>query len=114
MAFSELELKLIDHTVGALCRRRTLPQFADQLRFVYEVDGHSVAIFEDRPPWRGRGAWTHRGIAKFRYYRSRRTWQLYWLRQDLKWHLYEPEPETADLAALVAAVDEDTYGAFFG
>jgi len=114
MAFSELELKLIDRTVGALCRRRSSPRLADQLRVVYDIDGHSVCIFEERPHWRGTGTWTHHGVAKFRYFRSRRQWQLYWMRQDLKWHLYEPEEATADLAALVAVVDEDRYGAFFG
>ena len=114
MAVSELELKLIDRTVGTLCRRLSPPQLADQLHVIYEVDGHNVCIFEERPPWRATGAWTHHGVAKFRYYRSRRQWQLHWMRRDLKWHLYEPAEATADLAALVAVVDEDTYGAFFG
>jgi hypothetical protein len=33
MAFSELELKRIDRTVGDLCRRNSLPQHANELRF---------------------------------------------------------------------------------
>ncbi|MEZ4647508.1 MAG: DUF3024 domain-containing protein [Candidatus Eisenbacteria bacterium] len=35
-------------------------------------------------------------------------------RQDLKWHRYDPLPETSDLGAAVAEVDVDPYGCFFG
>jgi Protein of unknown function (DUF3024) len=114
MAFSEFELKMIDRTVGGLCRRHSPAQFADELRTVYEVDGHSVSVFEERPPFRGSGEWTRSGVAKFRYVRSRGTWTLYWMRRDLKWHLYDPQPLPPDLSLLVQVVEEDKYGAFFG
>ena len=69
---------------------------------------------EVRPPWDGRGDWTRHGVARFRYFRTRKEWQLYWMRADLKWHAYEPEPPTNDLARLVKVVEEDAYCAFFG
>jgi hypothetical protein len=79
VAFSEVDLKRIDATIGALCRSRSPVEYADQLRFVYEIDGHSVSILEQRPPWDGRPrAWTSHGVARFRYFRSRGEWQLYW------------------------------------
>lgn len=114
MAFSELELKRIDHTVGALCRRSSPAEFADKLRIVCEIEGHSVSVFEERPLWDGPGEWTRMGVAKFRYFRSRDEWTLYWMRRDHKWHLYEPETKKRDLATLVRVVDADRYGAFFG
>jgi len=114
LSFSELELKRIDRTVGELCRRLSPPQYADELRVVCEIDAHNVSVFEERPPWNGRGDWTRMGVARFRFFRSRGEWQLYWMRQDLKWHRYDPAEPTADLAALVAVVEADEYGAFFG
>jgi hypothetical protein len=36
------------------------------------------------------------------------------MRRDLKWHRYDPARPTPDLAALVAIVEADEYGAFFG
>ena len=114
MAFSEFELKRIDKTVGALCRRVSRPEHADKLRFVYEIDGHAVSIYEERPPWDGVGEWTRMGVAKFRYTRTRGSWTLYWMRRDLKWHEYDPDAMPADLESLVGLVDEDRYGAFFG
>jgi len=114
MAFSEFEFKRIDKTVGALCRRVSRPEHADKLRIVFEVDGHAVSIYEERPPWDGIGGWTRMGVARFRYRRTRGSWTLYWMRRDLKWHTYDPEVIPTDLESLVALVDEDRYGAFFG
>jgi hypothetical protein len=36
------------------------------------------------------------------------------MRQDLKWHRYEPEPPSPDLATLVAVIEAEEFGAFFG
>lgn len=115
MAFSELELKRIDATVGELCRRISPAEYADQLRFVYDIDAHAVSIYEERPPWDGTpGEWTRMGVARFRYFRSRGEWRLYWMRADLKWHVYEPAAPSRDLAELVRVVENDKYCCFFG
>jgi len=115
MVFNDLELKRIDQTVGKLCRRVSRPEHADQLRFVYEVDGHAVTIWEECPPWDGSpGDWTHMGVARFRYFRSRDEWQLHWMRRDLKWHVFDEVAPTRNLARLVKVVDENWHGCFFG
>jgi hypothetical protein len=114
MVFTELELRRIDKTVGELCRRFSSPQYAHELRLVYDIVDHNVAIWEERSPWRGEGGWSRQGIAKFRYLRSRKTWTLYWMRADRKWHVFEPAAPTNDLDALVAVVAENRSGAFFG
>jgi hypothetical protein len=114
VAFDELQLKRIERTVGELCRKCSPPEYADELRTVYEVKGHTVTVYEERPPWDGVGEWTRAGIARLRNYRSRREWRLYWMRQDLRWHLYDPDEMPADLDSLVAVIEADEHGAFFG
>jgi hypothetical protein len=114
MAFSELELKRIDRTVGGLCRGRSRPEFADRLRIVYEIEGHTVSVYEERPPWDDVGEWTRMGVARFRFIRTRGEWQLYWMRRDLRWHRYDTDGPANGLATLVAVVDADEHGAFFG
>jgi len=117
MAFSEIELKYIDNTVGRLCRRHSLPQHHDKLKFIYEVSRHDVSVWEMRPAFNHAGEWTKMGVAKFKYDRKKQTWKLYWMRRDLKWHLYDPSPgasESRSIEPLVAEVERDPYGAFFG
>jgi DUF3024 family protein len=116
VAFSEIELKKIDKLVGGLCRSKTKPDIRDQLRFEYEIKNHNVYIWEVRPVFFDPTQETKHGVARFQFIRTRNRWKLYWMRADLKWHAYEPEPGQAmtDLKEQVAEVENDRYGAFFG
>ncbi|MCL2606058.1 MAG: DUF3024 domain-containing protein [Coriobacteriia bacterium] len=114
MAFSEIELALIKNTVGKYCKSISPAHIADQLTFTYDVDGHAVTIWENRPPWDGRGDWTHHGVARFRYNCSRNEWALYWMRADLKWHRYDPAGGIHNLRDLVQVVKEDAHCCFRG
>ena len=115
MAFDELELKRIDKHVGGLCRRKTRPEYREQLEFIYEVSGHDVSIYEIRPTWQDPTDKTRMGVARFKFVRSRGEWRLYWMRRDLKWHRYAEDVSTASaLEPLVRVVAEDCWGAFFG
>ena len=71
-------------------------------------------IFEVRPRWRQPGEKTEHGIAKATYVKSRELWTVYWLRQDLRWHRYEPDSEVGSLDEFLEVVDRDEYAAFFG
>ncbi len=114
MAFSEFELKYIENTVGTLCRKRSPVHLRDKLRIVYVVKGHDVSMYEERPRWDNPRERTTSGIAKFKYIKKQKLWKLYWMRADLKWHLYGAFPESRRLEELVTEVDKDPHGAFFG
>ena len=115
MAFSELDLKRIDSTVGALCRRRCPAQYRSKVRLEYAVKGQSVVIFETRPQWDDTTApWTVHELAKLTFARTSGDWRLYWLRATLKWNGYEPMPSARSLADLVAEIDRDPHACFFG
>ena len=114
MAFTEIELKLIENTVGKMSQRRSPPHLRDEVRLTYDVKDHSVEVYEERPGWRNRSHWTRLGIAKFKYVKRTQKWHLYWMRQDLKWHLYEPLSVSRTIEKLVAEVERDPHGAFFG
>jgi hypothetical protein len=114
MAFNELDLRRIERIIGGFCRRRTQPDVADELRLVYQIDGQSVVISEERPDGRDPGKLMHTPVAKLRFVRTSGLWTLYWMRADQRWHAYEPAPPSRDLAELVEVVDRDQYCAFFG
>jgi hypothetical protein len=114
MAFTEVELKYIETVVGKMCKRRSPEQFRDELRLVYEVKGHDVSVYEERPDWKDARQWSSLPVAKFKYVRKDSSWKLYWMRSDMKWHLYEAPRGAKTLEALVEEVDKDPHGAFFG
>ncbi len=115
MAFSEAELKLIDASAGDLCRRLSARGLPHKIKYLCEIEGHSVTLWEERPAWKGRGKTTKMGVARCRYWKSRETWQLFWMKRDLKWHAYDPQVSFAKrISTLVKVVAEDKWGAFFG
>jgi hypothetical protein len=114
MALSEIELKLIENTVGKMCQRRSPALLRDELKITYKIINHSVEVYEQRARWKKPEEWTNMGVAKFLYTRTTKKWKLYWMRQDLKWHLYGVLPESTTIATLVEEVDKDPHGAFFG
>ena len=64
--------------------------------------------------WRNPDAKQEHGIAKATYVRTRDVWKLLWLRQDLKWHVYEPHPTAATIDEFFAVVEKDEFHCFFG
>ena len=114
MAFSEIELEYIDLFVGKLCKRRSPLHLSDKIRTTYEIKNHDVIVYEERPRLQHPDEWSKLECAKFKYDRTNKKWKLYWMRKDLKWHLYDTETGRTDLETLVRVVDTDPYGAFFG
>lgn len=86
----------------------------DQLREGFYFDGPSIVLYESRPRFQRPSEWGEHGVAKFTYVKSRRVWRLFCQFRDLQWHAYEPLPEATSLARLVAEVDDDPTGIFWG
>ncbi len=114
MSFSEFELKQIENTIGKMCERKPPAHLRDQVRTIYKVTGHDLAVYEERPRWNNPQEWTSTPIAKFKYIRKDNVWKLYWMRADMKWHLYGAVERAKSLESLVREVDTDPHGAFFG
>jgi len=114
MAFSELELKRIEQTVGEFCRKRSPAYLKDKLRLEYSVKGHEIIIFERRPEWDSPKEWIKSPVAKLTLIRLANKWLLYWQRADLKWHEY-PRPSSSErIGDLVREIDADPLACVFG
>ena len=115
MAFNKMELEHIDRTVGAFVRRRQPPEhLLDKLRHDVEIDGHKVRIWTIRPHWQDPTEEIRSAVAQFTYIRTEDRWKLYWMRRDMKWHVWPPAAHIERLEDLVAVVDEDAHGGFWG
>jgi len=95
-------------------KRRPSVEIRDQIREGQRFTGYTLDLFYVRPRWRHPGETIDSPITRIRYVRSRRRWQLYWMRADLKWHRYLPYPTALTLQEALRAIDEDPHGCFFG
>ena len=110
---SQLQLALVERLFSPICAPHPDPAVSSQLRHAYRVDGYSVVLFESRPAFRAPHDWQDREVAKFRFTKTTGEWQLFCQFRDLKWHRYEPLPQSPDLM-LVAEVRNDRTGIFWG
>ncbi len=102
--------------VEAFCETRIPPAARDEIRLEYGVRGNSITIVERRPPWRvDLGPdWTSMKIAQLRYDPTDRMWTLYCCDRNQRWFLYFDTEPSRDVSPLVAEIDEDPTGIFWG
>ena len=85
-----------------------------ELDFDYSASGHAIELHEIRPDWQGREKLVYRPFARIRCFKTTGWWRLYWMRSDLKWHIYDPSADHRSLRAALEVVRADAYGCFFG
>lgn len=115
MSFNDLEAQRVKNAAKAFLQRRRPPaRVRRQVDFNFRINGQSVELFEVRPRRDDPARVVEQGIAKATYVKSRHVWKVYWMRADLKWHLYQPNSETATVDEFFALVERDEHACFFG
>jgi len=94
--------------------RRPEEHIRPELDIGYRITGQSFEVFEIRPRWKQPDITQEISIARATYVKSRNRWKLYWMRADLKWHRYDPLPDTNSLHDVLNEIDEDPYCCFWG
>ncbi len=101
--------------VGAFIeKRRPNPEIRDRLDYRADISGSEVVIVSLRPSFDDTTTTIEMPLARAKWVATRKTWRLYWMRADNKWHSYRPLPEAPTLAAILAEVDRDPICCFFG
>ena len=115
MAFSEFEeAKYKAITEEFVEGIRPPEHIRNQLDIKYSLDGQSIIIYEVRPAWDDSGDIMENEVVKLTYVKTTDCWKLYWMRSDLKWHSYDPDPEVDTLKEGLQAVKTDQLGCFWG
>lgn len=87
-------------------------------QIVYELDiaDRHVTVLECRPPWRADFGpeWTRFPIVRFHYTQVRREWATFCRDRNLKFRRYTPMPPSGQIETLLAAVEADHSGVFWG
>ncbi len=90
------------------------PEIRKKLDFGYSYDGKTAMLYEIRPIWDNPKEIQNIEFAKIRFYKSRKEWNLYWMRASGKWELYEPFSKSTHLEKILKIIKEDNHGCFFG
>jgi len=93
---------------------RPEPEIRSKLDLGYEIDNQSIILTEIRPSWKNPNVIKTLGYAKATFVKSSNNWKVFWMKSDLKWHAYKPNPTVKELKDFLKLVDEDKYACFKG
>src|SRR3954471_14176563 len=100
--------------VEAFCRERT-PDPADDYRIEHSTRGSAITLVERRAPWNPDDPeWSRLDIAQLRYDENAGTWSLFWRRAGGRWELCDGVGPAAEVGPLLAEVEADPDGVFWG
>lgn len=115
MAFSEFEIIKIEKELNEfLAQNRPSAHIRNEVDLAYRISGQTVEIFEIRPGFRNPKENVEIPIAKAKYIKTQKHWNVYWHMSDMKWHKYQPLPVVKTLKTFLQAVAEDKHACFFG
>jgi hypothetical protein len=102
--------------IRRFCDQRVPSQLRDEIRVECDVRGQSVTISERRPPWRpDQGpTWSRQPVAQLRYDSDDDRWGLYYADRNGRWHHYEMREPSTQVEELLAEIDADPTGIFWG
>ncbi|MBN2362680.1 DUF3024 domain-containing protein [candidate division WOR-3 bacterium] len=95
-------------------RIRPKEEIRDRIDIAYKIEKQSIIIFEIRSSLRDPMLKIEHPIAKTVHVKSKNQWKIYWMKRDLKWHPYDPEPVVKTLKKFLKIVTEDEKGCFWG
>ena len=114
MALSELTKKMAQKSLDDLFDKRVPIHVRDKIRFGHTVRGNSITLLEIRPVYNDPTRHTEMSVAQFRYDDETKKWTLYCCDRNSKWHEYLDILPSNVFADLVAEVDRDPTGIFWG
>ena len=115
MAISEFEIKRIEKYVGEFIEKeRPSPEIRDRLDLGFRISGQGFEIFEIRPRFDKPSERIEIPLAKATYVKAKKTWKLYWMRADSKWHRYDPFPESESIEEILETIKKDAHCCFWG
>ncbi|MDP4536339.1 DUF3024 domain-containing protein [Alkalimonas collagenimarina] len=115
MALSEFEIKKCEKALEDFLQKRRPPaHLRSEVDLAYRQDGHTIVIYELRQNYRNKAEMIEVDIAKLTFVQTKKVWKIFWMRQDLKWHSYQPYPTARTIEEAVTVVENDEHACFFG
>jgi DUF3024 family protein len=112
-----IRLRSLSRRVEVSCDTRVPHELRHDLRLECARRGNSVTIVERRPPWNPDligTEWTSMKVAQLRYDPSSRQWSLYCCDRNERWWLYDGIGPSLSVDPLLAEIEADPTGIFWG
>jgi hypothetical protein len=100
--------------VERYCDARVTAEARSEIQLEHTVRGNAITIVERRPPWSELAGpeWSTTTVAQLRY--DGGLWTLYCADSSGRWFRYDDADPTPVVEPLLAAIDEDRTGIFWG
>ena len=106
--------EVIEACENLLQKRRPSEEIRHQVDLAYRIDNQSVLIYEIRCRWDKTDEFFESPIAKTTWVKTKKQWKVFWMRADLKWHVYKPKAAVSTIYDFIQLVDQDPHGCFWG
>ncbi len=100
--------------LASYCEHRCPAKLKDKVRLGFRFRGNSVTLFEERPTFTRPAIWVDIVVAQFRFDARSRLWTLYWADRNSRWFRYWDLDASKDFRDLLAEVEADPSGIFWG
>jgi Protein of unknown function (DUF3024) len=103
--------------VEVFCESRIAEELRNEIRLECSRRGNAITIVERRHPWNPEligDEWTTMKIAQLRHDPASKTWSLYCRDSNDRWWRYDDIAPSASVDALLAEIDADPTGIFWG
>lgn len=103
--------------VEVFCETRVPEKHLDEVRLECSRRDNSITLVERRAPWnpeRAGAEWTSSEIAQLRFDSSSGQWSLFCRDRNERWWLYDNIGPSSRVDALLAEINSDPTGIFWG
>ena len=114
MSLSEFDAQRVEKIFSAYCAMKVPHHISDRFMIEFELRGNEVKLFESRPDPSENNRWTSHKIARFRKNIDENRWYLYYADRNERWRIYDPLPSDKDIEKMLAEVEKDPTGVFWG
>jgi hypothetical protein len=104
----------VDRSLAAFCEYRVPPRERSKVRLTHQWCGNKITLVEQRPNWRNPAQWVDCPIAQFRFHYQDEEWSLHCRDHNMRWCSYDEHPGSPTINRLLAEVDRDPSGIFWG
>jgi hypothetical protein len=114
MALPDAIRTQVSEILAPYCALRCPAKFKDKVRLGFKFRGNSVTLFEERPAFTRPDIWVDIVVAQFRFDPKSKLWTLYWADRNSRRLRYWDLDSRKDFLELLAEVEADPSGAFWG